>query len=280
LNFISALLTAGVFSQKKLYHKAHEKRSDTFFNILCDSFIKKETASMTDESIAVWQHDGKVILRQTLVEDGLDMSSEVAIYPEHITWVREALAAFVGNWQTQEQRHSLLDERIEVFSAGNEMDPRVGIQNEQAGKSFSMIVRMPLVRKLVQLLSGAIPDAAAIPPRAEQLENKPKHSSDAGKQPQITINTRECRDPLGDPAETIEITCGEASYWDWSSDKLLNQLTSIQRRLAAQKSEERKSEILLEDNSYLLPGESASEKEQTLSRMIVQLEKRVGKKRR
>ncbi|HNX75370.1 MAG TPA: hypothetical protein PKM56_06685, partial [Candidatus Rifleibacterium sp.] len=84
---------------------------------------------MTNEAIDISQRDGLVILRQTLVEDGLDMSTEVEIYLEHVTWLRETLAAFNDNWQTQEQTHRLLDENVEVFSAGNEMDPRVGIQN-------------------------------------------------------------------------------------------------------------------------------------------------------
>ncbi|PKL49040.1 MAG: hypothetical protein CVV42_07695 [Candidatus Riflebacteria bacterium HGW-Riflebacteria-2] len=235
---------------------------------------------MADESLVVWRHDGKVILHQTLIEDGLDMSTEVEIYLEHVAWVREALTAFVDNWQTQEQRHKSLDEEIDIFSAGNEMDPRVGIQSERAGKSFSMIVRMPLASRLIQLLSSKIPEAKARPPRPEQLENNQTQVSETDKLQQIEIKTTECRDPLGDTAETIEISCGEAKYWDWSPEKLLNQLTSLQHRLTAQKSEERKSEILLEDDSYLLPGESASEKEQTLTRMIVQLEKRFGKNRK
>jgi len=92
---------------------------------------------MADESIAVWRHDDKVIMHQTLIEDDLDMSTEVEIYLEHVAWVRDVLTAFVGNWQTQEQRHVLQDEEIAIFSAGNEMDPRVGIQSEWAGFCLS-----------------------------------------------------------------------------------------------------------------------------------------------
>ncbi|OGK07072.1 MAG: hypothetical protein A2W80_16325 [Candidatus Riflebacteria bacterium GWC2_50_8] len=91
LNFHLNTPVAGVFYLKKLYHKAYGKLPDTFFKILCDSLVEKENY-MTEESIAVWQHGGKVILRQTLVEDGLDMSTEVEIYPEHVTWLRETLA--------------------------------------------------------------------------------------------------------------------------------------------------------------------------------------------
>ncbi|HPT46396.1 MAG TPA: hypothetical protein PLM07_10880 [Candidatus Rifleibacterium sp.] len=235
---------------------------------------------MTNEAIDISQRDGLVILRQTLVEDGLDMSTEVEIYLEHVTWLRETLAAFNDNWQTQEQTHRLLDENVEVFSAGNEMDPRVGIQNERGGKSFSMILRLPLVGRLVKLLSGRIADTASRPTQAEQKPLEPKPFSGAVKQPQIKISFCECRDPLGDMSETIEINCGEVTYWDWAPEKLLDKLSRIQCRLAAQKSDDRKSEILLEDDSYLLPGESASEKEQTLARMLAHLEKHIGKKKR
>jgi len=38
-------------------------------NILYEGFVEKGPITMTDESILVWQHGGKVILRQTLVED-------------------------------------------------------------------------------------------------------------------------------------------------------------------------------------------------------------------
>lgn len=235
---------------------------------------------MTDLSIAVWQHQGKVILHQTMVEDGLDMSSDVEIYQEHVAWVRESLAVLTENWHAQELQHQLLDEKIEIFSAGSEMDPMVGIQNERSGKSFSMIVRLSLARKLVQLLSSSIPNASVCLHRPEQLEKKTEQPSDAAQQPQVRINTIECRDPLGDLAETVEISCGDARYWNWSQDKLFNQLKKIQSRLAAQKSDKRKSEILLEEESCLLPGKNVSEKEQTLSRMVLQLERLMKSRKR
>jgi len=235
---------------------------------------------MNPESVKVWKRNDVVILSQTLIEDGLDMSTSVEIGAERVAWVRDTLTLFIGNWQTQDQQHGQPDEKIEIFSAGNEMDPRVGIQNERGGKSFSMIVRLPLVNRLVQLLSSEICDQAPRSTRPEQPAAKPAPALESGKQPQIIITTTECRDPLGDPAETVEITCGEARWWDWDADDLLKQLTRLQQRLAAQKSEDGKAEILLQDDSYLLPGNGAIVKEQTLARMITQLEKRFGLKRK
>jgi len=234
---------------------------------------------MNTESVKVWKQNDVVILSQTLIEDGLDMSTCVEIGAEQVAWVRDTLARFVENWQMQDQHHGQPDEKIEIFSAGNDMDPRVGIQNERGGKSFSMIVRLPLVNELVRLLSGEITDQAPRSTRPEQPAAKPAPPPESGKQPQIIITTTECCDPLGDPAETVEISCGEARWWDWNADDLLKQLTRLQQSLAAQKSEDGKSEILLQDDSYLLPGNSATDKEQTLARMLNQLEKRYGRKR-
>jgi len=235
---------------------------------------------MNDESVKVWKKNGTVILSQTLIEDGLDLSTQVEIGAERVAWLRDTLALFSGNWQTPEQQHGQPDEKIEIFSAGNEMDPRVGIQNERGGQSFSMIVRLPLVRNLVQMLSGEIPDEAPrlTSPEQQAAKAAPVHETD--KQPQIVITATECRDPLGDPAETIEISCGEARYWDWDAEDLLKQLTRLQQKLSAQNSENGKAEILLQDDSYLLPGANALDKEQTLARMILQLEKRFGRRRK
>jgi|GEM_PF-2991073 len=233
---------------------------------------------MNNESVKVWKKNGAVILSQTLIEDGLDLSTSVEIGTERAPWLRDTLALFAGNWQTPDQQHGLPDEKIEIFSAGNEMDPRVGIQNERGGQSFSMIVRLPLVRKLVQMLSGEIPDEAPRSTSPEQQVTKAAPAPETDKQPQIVITTTECRDPLGDPAETVEISCGEARYWDWDAEDLLKQLTRLQQKLSAQKSENGKAEILLQDDSYLLPGTNALDKEQTLARMITQLEKRYGRK--
>jgi hypothetical protein len=235
---------------------------------------------MNNESVKVWKKNGVVVLSQTLIEDGLDLSTSVEIGAETAPWLRDTLALFAGNWQTPDQQHGQPDEKIEIFSAGNEMDPRVGIQNERGGQSFSMIVRLPLVRKLVQLLSGAIPAEAPRSTSPEQQAAKATPAPESDKQPQIVITTTECRDPLGDPAETVEISCGEACYWDWDAEDLLKQLTRLQQRLAAQKSDNGKAEILLHDDSYLLPGTSALDKEQNLARMITQLEKRFGQKRK
>jgi len=57
-------------------------------------------------------------------------------------------------------------------------------------------------------------------------------------------------------------------------------LSGLQLRLSMANSEDRKSEILLEDDSYLLPGNSAIDKEQTLNKMVTQLENRFGRKRK
>ncbi len=243
---------------------------------------------MICESVEVWKHGDEVILGQLLVEDGVDLSTQVYISAQLAPWVRDTLALFVENWQTPEQQQVLHHEKVVIFSAGNEMDPRVGIQSEHAGKSFSMITRLPLAGKLVQLLSGEmqvwsnkIPETApSVVSDNKNHQEKPGKISQEGKQPPIIITNTECRDPLGDPAETVEITCGEVSYWAWNPEELLKQLSGLQLRLSMANSEDRKSEILLEDDSYLLPGNSAIDKEQTLNKMVTQLENRFGRKRK
>ena len=234
----------------------------------------------------MWKLANIAVIHHRLLEDDLDMTTEVEMYQEHVGWLREALSTFAGNWQTPDQQHGLKDEKLDIFSAGHEADPAVGIQNVRAGKSFSMIVRMPVIKNLIELLSKDIPELPAqsarlAKPASTTSPIKPSSpDSSKARRPDVKISRTECRDSLGNPAETIEVRCGEASYWDWSPEWLLAQLNKLQSRLTHEKTEDRKMALLLEDNSYLLPGDTAGEKEQVLTGMISQLERFMGIKRK
>lgn len=178
--------------------------------------------------------DGSVLLlRQTLIEDGLDLSTTIELDPGNAPWLSETLQAFTRCWQTPDLRLQAKEDSLLVFSAGNDQDQRVGIQNERQGKSYSMIVRIGLLKETIRQLALAFPAtktmASQVSIRALPRTSPPKAQCGNDR---VTIHWENGgRDVLGDPMEWIELQFRGQAYPGESPAKLLANLKRLRKAI-------------------------------------------------
>lgn len=77
-------------------------------------------------------HPDLVVIKQTRVIDGYDLSGEVVFDRDNVGWVRQAIMTVAQQGPRQEV--TLGNDSFFVYAGGHDMDPVVNLDNERGGE--------------------------------------------------------------------------------------------------------------------------------------------------
>ena len=91
---------------------------------------------MREQEITL-QEDGNgcdvIIIVSTLIDDGIDMSTRLAVAREHIGWIADEVDKARDTWGYSGAEVTLGDDHLSVFGGGTDWQPIINLQNVRSG---------------------------------------------------------------------------------------------------------------------------------------------------
>jgi hypothetical protein len=99
-------------------------------------------------------HPDFIVIRQTRIIDGHDLSGEVVFSRQNAAWVRQAVLAVSQHGPRQQAK--LGDDMLYVYPGGHDSNPIVNLDNERGGETRAGIYGLSFDRQGVAQLLGEL----------------------------------------------------------------------------------------------------------------------------